>query len=267
MTNKTYLLLIAIILLFSTSCKSLQKTTETTVKKEIIVKKEMSKVAIAHHNVAFSAKTLEAKIDAEYTDADNQQNVNIKLRLEKDKVIWMSANYLAIPVAKIMITPTRIQYYEKLNKTYFDGDYTLFKQVFGIDLNFEQIQNLLLGQTFFALDDNYIEGNLNNNFTLKPSVQNPKFDMLYVFNSLNNKLLSQEAKILNNENLKINYPKYTNVDNQIIPSLIQIDHSKNGQKTKIILDIRNVEINNTLTFPFEMPSGYEKLNFSDIGGQ
>lgn len=264
MTKKINILLLLTLSINFTGCKILQKKTEYTAKKEVDTKKELSKIAIAHQNVAFSAKTLEAKIDAEYRDPNNQQALNIKLRLEKDKVIWMSGSFLAFPVAKIMITPTRIQYYEKINKTYFDGDFTLIKKVFGIDLSFEQIQNLLLGQTFFNVDENYIEGNVDNVFSLTPMFPNPKYDLVYLFDSLHYKLKSQEARIVNNENLKITYLKYTRVDNQIIPITIQIDHSKNNHKTKIILNIRNVEINNILSFPFEMPSNYEKLIFDDI---
>ncbi len=265
--NNKILLILILIISVSVSCKSTKKIVEAQPKveeKEIIA---TSKMAVAHEKNFFNALTLEAKANATYNDGSNNQNVDVKIRMEKDKVIWMSGTLLGIPLAKIMITPTKIQFYEKINKTYFDGDFSLLKQVFGVEMDFNQIQNLMLGQAIFPLKNGIIEKPEGNNFWLIPQKQNPKFDIFYLLNAINYKLLSQEAKLPNNEVFKVSYSDYFKTENQIIPKIILIESNQKTQKTKINLEFRNVELNKNLTFPFEIPNGYEKINFNDVKKQ
>jgi hypothetical protein len=252
------------LIIFFSSCKSLKNTTTISnpeVKETIAV----SKMALAHENAVFSNKTLEAKVEAQFDNGENTQDVNIKMRIEKDKIIWMSGNFLGIPMAKIMITPTRIQYYEKINKTFFDGDFSLFKQIFGVEMNFEQVQNLLLGQAFYNFKDGLIETETaDHQYLLTPVIQNPNFDIFYLINSINYKLISQEAKLPNAQSLKVDYPKYQKIGMNYIPAQIRIESILPAQKTKIFLDISNIELDNSLTFPFSIPDGYKELNFEKL---
>jgi hypothetical protein len=73
-------------------------------------------------------------------------------------------------------------------------------------------------------------------------------------------LVNQEAKMPKNESFKVDYPEYQSVSGQSIPAKINIESMKNTKNTKIFLEIRQVELNGELTFPFEIPNGYEKLN-------
>ena len=53
-------------------------------------------------------------------------------------------------MAKAMITPTKVSYYEKINNTYFEGDFSMLSNWLGTDLDFNKVQNLFLGK---AIDD------------------------------------------------------------------------------------------------------------------
>jgi len=252
---------IIVVLLFFTSCKSLKNTSKIKNNNSIA----LNEVAQAHAKAAFSNQSLEAKIDALYDDGSTSQNLNIKLRIQKDKVIWMSGNFLGIPMAKIMITPEKIKYYEKLNKTYFDGDFSLLKEIFGVEMNFQQVQNLLLGQAFFDMNQNFFESqNEKNQYVLTPIPQDPRYNITYIIDPSNFKLINQSATFPNNDYFSIQYKKYQFIDNQYIPLQIIIESVQPNQKTKIFLDIRNVELGNNLNFPFDIPTGYEKLNFDDL---
>lgn len=246
------------ILMITSSCKSLQKPTKTVETKPITTAENT--LALAHENAAFTAKTLEAKLETQYDDGEQQQNITIKLRIEKDKVIWMSGTFVGIPMAKILITPDRIQYFEKINKTYYDGDFTLFQKYFGVALSFEQIQNLLLGQAFFGTKDTQISP--NSSLSLVPIVQHDKFDLFYFINPQHFKLDSQQVVLPNDETLNIQYSNYQTIDNQLIPSQIKVLSNQSNHQVKIDFNIKNVILNQNLSFPFEMPQGYERLDFS-----
>jgi hypothetical protein len=53
-------------------------------------------------------------------------------------------------MAKASITPTSVSYYEKIKGTYFEGDFSALSQWLGTDLDYNKIQNMLLGE---PLDD------------------------------------------------------------------------------------------------------------------
>lgn len=250
---------VSILLLLFTSCKTAQKQITETPKKPELVKENT--IALSHQKTYFTAQTLQAKLETIYDDGDKQQSITIKLRLEKDKVIWMSGTFLGVPVAKILITPHRIQYYEKINKTYFDGDFSLFEKVFGVALSFEHIQNMLLGQAFFDVNQTRTQPSPNSAFVLVPEQQNPKFDIFYYLNPQHFKLEAQEAVMSDKNKFKVQYNAYQTIDNQLIPSNIIIYVLQNLEKTTITFDVKNVELNQKLTFPFDMPQGYDKLNF------
>ena len=106
-----------------------------------------SKEVIANHNeVSFSENTINARLKAVYRDNENMQTITIKLRMEKDSTIWMSGTMLGIPLAKILITNSEVLFYEKLNKTYFKGDFELLSNFLGTKVDFDIVQNLLLVQ-------------------------------------------------------------------------------------------------------------------------
>jgi hypothetical protein len=48
-------------------------------------------------------------------------------------------------MAKASITPTSVSYYEKIKGTYFEGDFSALSQWLGTDLDYNKIQNMLLG--------------------------------------------------------------------------------------------------------------------------
>ena len=62
-----------------------------------------------------------------------RRGLTFNLRMEKDKVIWLSA---ALGMARIMITPEKVQYYSKLDNQYFDGDYALLSDFAGTLIKF-----------------------------------------------------------------------------------------------------------------------------------
>jgi len=146
MLKKTVHILFISALLISCKTKIVEGSTAVAMSSKNIVKN--------HYEHEFDKKTINARLKAVYTESDNLQTVTIKLRLEKDKTIWMSGTMLGIPFAKIIITPTNVQFYEKLNKTFFVGDFTLLSDFLGTDVNFEILQNLLIGQSILDLNKN-----------------------------------------------------------------------------------------------------------------
>ena len=184
------------------------------------------------------------------------------MRIEKDKTIWMSATKLNIPIAKLIITPTNVSYYEKIDNTFFDGDFSLLSKWLGIELDFEQVQNMLLGQAVFDLRNGKYDSKITNNtYQLTPKKEHDLFGILFFMNPDNFKLNRQEIRNSSkNQSLSVSYPRYKSIKGEQFPENIDIKAIENKNLTTINIEYRSVEFNEKLTFPFSIPSGYKEIS-------
>ena len=248
---------ILIILLVIISCKSNKSTTNTTDLKRL----SSNKIINNYNDNAFDQKTVDAKIRAKYQDKKNSMTLVVKLRMEKDKTIWLSATKLGFPIAKVKITPDRVSYYEKWQRVYFDGDFSLLSKWLGTEMNFKEVQNLLIGQSLLDLDDGRYDSQITNNlYELTPKKKNKLFNLLFLFNPSNFKLNSQEISHPEKQQvLTVSYPKYELNKGEHFPKEINIRMKDEKNMTNVNLDYRSVEFNKKLTFPFTIPKGYKEI--------
>ena len=251
-----YIRLVIVLLLLVTSCKSKKSVTESDV-----ATFSTRKVISNHMSADFNKKTLNARITAKYRDPKSSASFSVRLRMEKDKTIWLSATKFGIPVAKAKITPERVSYYEKLNRTYFDGDFALISKFLGTDLNYEKLQNLLLGQAILDLKKGKYNSDFkNSSYEVLPKKSNELYEILFVMNPENFKLKSQQVKSRAEEQLlAVSYPNYTEIEGQTIPKKIAIRAIDKKNVTTINMEYKTVVLDEELTFPFSIPQGYKEL--------
>lgn len=219
------------------------------------------KVIKNHYTNTFDKETVKAKLKVKYTGKSSLPSITASLRIKKDETIWISLTKLGFPIGKVLITPNRVSFYEKINRTYFDGDFTLISNLLGTELDFEKVQNLLFGQALLNLKkEAFILTSNKNNYLLKPKVANSLYDILFLINPLNFKINSQQIKQLDENNtLIINYTNYTTIDHEIFPKEIYIKASDKKNTSTIVVNYKSVEFNKPVSFPFAIPKNYEKI--------
>jgi hypothetical protein len=250
--------LILVAMLVFTSCK----TKNIVVGKSIATKKMSArKVSKKHLEHSFDKQTIEARLKVAYRNNSRKQKLSVKLRIDKDKVIWINATYVGVIVARARITPTEIRYYEKLNKTYFIGNFDVLESMLGAKVNFKQLQNMLLGETIFDLNaQKYTSVVDNEAHLLLPVQQKTLFDILFWINPIHYKLDMQELKNANkNQELKVGYKSYTNIEGEVFPKLIEIRAKEKERFTNIDIDYRSVVFNKKFSTPFKVPRGYKQV--------
>ena len=219
------------------------------------------KIISNHYNNNFNQKTVNANLNAKYSDNKMSTSVNIKLRIDMDKTIWMSATKLGFPLAKVKITPNRVSYYEKLKGTYYDGDFALLSKWLGTELDYGKVQNILLGQAVLNLKKEKYDSKIDNRlYQLSPIKENELFGILFFMNPDNFKLNRQE--ITNTEKqqmLSVSYANYKDIKGEQFPENINIRATDRNNLTTINIEYKSVEFNEELTFPFEIPSGYKEI--------
>ena len=222
---------------------------------------ESNKVILGHQSLDSNFKTLYIKSDARYEDDKQTQNVSAEIRIKRDEMILVSVRFLGITMAKALITPTEVKYYEKLNGNYFEGDYATLSQWLGTELDFAKVQNLLIGRSLddlskgrytmkiedslFKLEDNSNRGTQKSyffeagNFLLKKSIVQQ----------------SQQAR-----SLEVNYPGYSKQETIFLPTAILLEALHAKGKTNIEIEYKSVNLNQDISFPYSVPEGYERIN-------
>lgn len=214
-----------------------------------------------HYTTETQFKTASGKLRAVYQDDEKTQSVNLSFRLEKDKAIWMSASILGFPVAKAYITPNSVSYYEKVTQTYFDGDFRLVSDFLGTPLDFQKLQNLLIGQAIYDLREeeyNFVQSPRGFQFVKDDGTVMKK---MFLLNPANFKAAAQQlAQEQENRSLTVTYSDYQKVDGLIFPENIKIIANEGGSSTNIELTYRSISFNEEVSFPFDIPSGYEEIS-------
>lgn len=250
---KKLVLLLSLIIVIS-SCGSKREAAE-------IEDAAVSKVVAAHYKNVPEFKTLTSKMRLKYQDEERSQSVTVSFRMEKDKTIWMSAQVLGIPLAKALITRDRVSYYEKIGKTYFDGDFSLLSKWLGTPLDFDKLQNLLLGQTIYDLrDGRYKLTESSRGYQLVPADEMEAIRKMFLLDPQSYKATAQQlSQEKENRSVTVTYPKYQRVSGNTIPEDIKIIANEGGSGTQIEINMRSVSFNEDVSFPFEIPSGYDEI--------
>lgn len=212
-----------------------------------------------HYKNKKDFSTLYVKASAHYEDDDNTQNVNAEIKIKKDEKILISIRVLGITMAKAMITPNEVRYYEKIGGKYFEGDYTSLSRWLGTELDFQKVQNLLIGQAMDDLTKGTYKATIDDKLYRLESID--ATTMKAFFFEAGKFLVKQQTIIQPQQNrmLKISYPGYTEQPQAALPSGIDIEASQPKGKIKINIDYNSATFNEDLSFPYSVPDGYERI--------
>ena len=217
-------------------------------------------VVMQHYDKEVDFETLQGRLRVHFQNESRDQSVTVSFRMEKNDTIWMSGQLMGFPLAKLMITPQSVQFYEKISGTYFDGDFRFLSNLLGTPLDFEKIQNLLIGQAIYDLrDDRYILTESTQGYQLQPAKADA-IKKLFLLDAGNFKVLAEQiAQQEAARSVTIEYPEYQILEGEIFPKEINIIATEGAINTKLNLQYRSIEFNVPVSFPFAIPKGYEEM--------
>ena len=246
----------AFVLALLASCKTKQAVAAEQNADEAKAAKEIIE---GHYKNLKDFNTLYIKASARYEDDRQSQSVSADIRIKKNEKILVSVRFLGITMAKALITPTKVSYYDKLNKKYFDGDYELLSRWLGTELDYSKVQNMLIGRAM----DNLKEGNYKAGLEgglYKLSSQKGDIPKLFLFDGANYLLKDQVISQQGAEPRSVNvaYPAHIEHSKATLPAQIQIEAVQND-KVQINVDYDTVTFDEDLSFPYDVPSGYDRI--------
>ena len=252
---KKILLLLLIISLVS--CRATKPVLKQSHAKEEIASE---KIIDGHYTNNTDFKTIYIKSSVRYEDDKQSQNVSAEIRIKKNEIISVSLRFLGITMAKALITPNKVQYYEKIGGKFFEGNYSALTQFLGTDLDFTKVQNLFIGQALDDLTKEKYKNSIEDKLYKLENILDEKTKKTFYFDSesfhVTKQLISQSEQ---SRSLQIVYPEYKKYLEMNLPTSILIDALMEKGRTNIKIDYNSATFNEELNFPYAVPEGYEQI--------
>lgn len=256
MVSKKWFSLMAVLFVLTiSSCKPKGFIAEAKATKPM----KAEKVIRNHYELDKDFKTAYIKADVKYKDNRESLNLSADIRLQKDEKILISIRFFGITMAKGLITPTEVKYYEKSGSSYFEGDYSTLSKWLGTDLDFTKVQNMLIGEAFDNLQEGKYDSSVENGLYKLEDKATKNTLKTFLFEASMYLIKKQQIEqSVQNRKLTVDYPNHKQYDKISFPTALNIEALNDSKKTQIDIQYNSVKFNDELSFPYSVPSGYDR---------
>ena len=207
---------------------------------------------------------------------DNKKNsLTGQLRMRKDSVLWVSFSpALGIEMARLLITCDSVKFINRINKTYFLGDYKFVNDFLDSNVDFDVLQSILLGNDLTYYEDGKFRASYDSKEyhlvtsgrrKLKKYMKTRQDEeRLFIQNIFLNtetfKITQMKIKEIKKENKKLSatYSEFMPVAEQLFPHHITYDLIAETP-VKVDLDYSKISTDKSLLFPFKISSKYTRI--------
>jgi hypothetical protein len=254
-SKKWFSLMILLFLIAASSCKPKELIAESKATKPM----KAEKIIRSHYELDKDFKTAYIKADANYKDPNESLNLSADIRIQKDEKILISIRFFGITMAKGLLTPTEVKYYEKTGGTYFEGDYSTLSKWLGTDLDFTKVQNMLIGEAFDNLQEGKYDSSVENGLYKLEDQSSENTLKIFLFEASRFLIKKQQIQQLKEKRtLTVDYPNHKQYNEISFPAELRIDAINQGKKTQIDIQYNSIKLNDELSFPYSVPSGYDR---------
>jgi anthranilate/para-aminobenzoate synthase component I len=265
------LLLMALVLITLSSCKSNKQVLRRSIKDYGF---DFLYDQMKQNQLTFN--TLNAKFSLEFEQNRKVTNLRGQLRIKNDSLMWMSFSpALGIEAARVLLSDDSVMFINRLNKSYFTGEYALIDSLLHTTIDYHLLQSMLVGNDLTQYDINKFKSSVDGELYRMTIRERRKIKRYIKSGEIDTRVLVQQIWLdpdnfrirridikeqgeENNNSLQVFYDDYIDIDGQLFPSKLHIDI--NSQKTiHISVDFSRIELNEELSFPFSIPSKYDKM--------
>lgn len=214
---------------------------------------------IKNHNATkASFKSLSGKLKIDFKSGKTSQGIPATVRIVKDEGIWISALF---GMAKAYITPEEVSFYSSINKIYYRGSFEELSQFLGTQIDYNALQNLLLGETIVPLKAQRSKWTIaENRYRFNPQQAEKLFKMWLDIEpdtyTLKHTLIAEPDS---DGSIAIDYQSYQKIAGVSIPQTFTIEAHKGNIQSSVRVEYRNINLNKELKFPYTIPTGYKKI--------
>lgn len=268
---KQLIILLAAVSLLA-SCRSTRTISKAVTKKDTAVRPAIQGVPINDtqrliqsallqvRNNHINYQTFNAKVAVDYKGTDGKgYGVNASVKIQKDSVIWISANaILGIEAMRLLVTKDSVKLLNKLEKIYTARSITYLQEVTSLPLDLYTLQDMIIGNPVF-LDSNIVRYTAGNGVVNLVSLGR-FFKHLLTLNEADKTILHSkldDTNPLRSRTADLSYGEYETKKGALFPTKRQIVVSEKG-KLDIKLEFKNYTFNEPVEFPFSIPKNYTR---------
>lgn len=259
----TYL---SIVVLLMSSCA--KKLTETDLPKlpkiktqELVIKLDsLSKIKPTYFY---------SKISTHYKDTNNSNSFKTSIRIAKDTAVHAIISFAAIPLVTAKVSTDSILISNKKDKCYIRQSLNYVKETFGVDFDYQNIEELILGmplgfdstQKYFQIHNPYqYIISTHKRRALKNEEKLDKEDVSIQYH------ISKEANSLegielyspsDSTNIKINYNQKERIDVYELPKALNVEIKSPRNRIFIEMNYEKTEVNVPKEMIIVIPDSYE----------
>jgi hypothetical protein len=195
-------------------------------------------------------------------DSKKEREVKANIRVRKDSVIWMTFSVIGVQGGKALINKDSITIVSNVDKEYYVFEYSELTKRYNFPINYQVIQNALLGNLIQERKDDDSIMQESSVFILKQ--QSGTVSVTNFVNAASMKIEKVEMKEENTSNsLVMNYSNFQPVGDKVFPYNGTINlfyKALSGLlNTTIIFEYNKAEVGDKeLKFPFNIPKRYER---------
>ncbi|WP_299820006.1 DUF4292 domain-containing protein [uncultured Pontibacter sp.] len=204
---------------------------------------------------------LNSKAQITFSDKNDNLSSGISMRIKKDSVIWISVQPgLGIEAARMKLTQDSVYMINRLQKEFAATDYSFLRSKLNVDVNFDVIQSILLGNYQSQGTEKVMAANDMQH--IQQTRQHMLFD--YFINLSNSKLKQLNVQDNSNGNtITVKYDSFNKVGTVPFAHDLAAQVLQKGQVTDFTLKHSRISITDqNLDFPFSIPKDYKRLTFN-----
>ena len=210
--------------------------------------------------IVFNSLNLSSKAELQYNNF--RYSFDLNFGIKKNDEILISGS-LILPIFKILIQQDKILAYQKIDKTFFEIDFKDVYKKIGIDLNYNQLESILIGNPVLSVNNpkNFKIYKSSEKFLIYEKKEaDVSYTMIFDINS--NRLINQEIKQLKlNRYLYFQYDVFEKIDNFYFPSSNQITINDGKNLINLIIENKSKNTDDRGPFEFKIPNNYTKTQF------
>ena len=209
---------------------------------------------------------ISTRIKAEIGNEDDSQKATVFLVNRKDSLIYINISKFGIEGARAVITKDSVKYMNRLEMTYYAGDYSIFHKMFGVHLNFDMLQSLIIATDFKNFDNSLNIAEQDNiieflSIHRKHRKENIILSQRILFSKTQSKIIKNEIEdVRSMQKIIVQYADFQEVDGQLFP--LNWNILVPGANLKAVFTNESFRVNVPGPTSIRIPDRYKPINSS-----
>ena len=268
--------LIIITIGISTSCKSRKHIVEIEEKpsEALLLVNELNSGQLPFNSllIKFSGKLL---------NGDSKISVKGTIKIQKDSIIWISVSPgFGIELARLVLSRDSVKIIDKLNSTYYVGDYDYFNRKYQVQIDYFALQSILLNKYFQYNDSKNeiiykdlisedidksivcIKIPIDKNNQILSSVDGAKILEKIFINKQTKKILKFSLEDnFEHKKMEIEYAEFQKVNKLLFPKEINLNIETISNSMNFALKYSKVVVDKKMKYPFKVSKKYKRISY------